>query len=303
MDDVDLKIILLLMINSRLTYREISDNLQLSVNAVFKRVQNLIDLGIIQKFTARLKPYAINAIYAFIMGQSNTKEMDKVIKDLGAHENTWQIILSSRNYMYVGAMIENIHQLEPYTTFVSKVAMIRTPKVGFLSKVQYISPLDYILPKSGSMSYDKLDLEIIRALHDDSRKPVSEIAEEIKSTSSTVRRRLKRLIDEGVIDLSIDFNPEGAQDIFALLQITINPSIEKIKFAKYLNEKYQPNLFYAWTFSNLPNIIVCWVWTNNMKELNELVDNIKAETIDSIIFDIMYKALYFETWKEKILYK
>ncbi len=303
MDDVDLKIILLLMINSRLTYREISDNLQLSVNAVFKRVQNLIDLGIIQKFTARLKPYAINAIYAFIMGQSNTQEMDKVIKDLGAHENTWQIILSSRNYMYVGAMIENIHQLEPYTTFVSKVAMIRTPKVGFLSKVQYISPLDYILPKSGSMSYDKLDLEIIRALHNDSRKPVSEIAEEIKSTSSTVRRRLKRLIDEGVIDLSIDFNPEGAQDIFALFQITINPSIEKIKFAKYLNEKYHPNLFYAWTFSNLPNIIVCWVWTNNMKELNELVDNIKAETIDSIIFDIMYKALYFETWKEKILYK
>jgi DNA-binding Lrp family transcriptional regulator len=303
MDDVDLKIILLLMNNSRLTYREISDNLELSVNAVFKRVQNLLEVGIIQRFTARLKPYAINAIYVFIMGQSNTQKMDEVIDTLGSHENTWQIILSSRNYMYIGAILKNIHQLEPYTAFVTKITLMQTPKVGFLSGVQYISSIPYIIPKSGSMSYDKLDLEIIQSLHDDSRRPVSEIAEEIKSTSSTVRRRLNRLIDEGVIDLSIDFNPEGAQDIFALFQITVNPSVEKLKFAKYLNEKYHPNLFYAWTFSNLPNIIVCWVWTNNMKELNGLIDNMKAETIDSIIFDIMYKVLYFETWKEKILYK
>ncbi len=39
MDEIDLKIILLLMNNSRLTYREISDYLGLSVNALYKRVQ------------------------------------------------------------------------------------------------------------------------------------------------------------------------------------------------------------------------------------------------------------------------
>ena len=67
--------------------------------------------------------------------------------------------------------------------------------------------------------------------------------------------------------------------------------------------KFHPNLFYCWTFSNLPNIILCWVWANNTKELTELVENIKKENIDSIIFDIMYKVYYFDTWKEKLLYK
>ncbi len=42
MDESDLKIILLLMNNSRLTYREISDYLGLSVNAIYKRVQRAL---------------------------------------------------------------------------------------------------------------------------------------------------------------------------------------------------------------------------------------------------------------------
>ncbi len=303
MDETDLKIILLLFNNSRLTYREISDHLGLSVNAVYKRVQILIDLKIIEKFSAKLKSYAINAIYTFVFGQCNAQDIDKAISELGKHENTWQIILSSRNYMYIGAMLESIHQLDEYSSFVSQTVEIQSPKIGLLSGVQYTAPIPYIVPKSRSMNYDKLDLEIIRSLNKDSRKPISEIADDVNSTSSTIRRRLARMIEEGIIELSIDFNPEASNDIFALFQITINPMVDKNEFAKYLNENFHPNLFFCWTFSNLPNLILCWVWANTMKELTELVENIKKENIDSIIIDIMYKVFYFDTWKEKLIYK
>jgi len=303
MDDTDLKIILLLINNSRLTYREISNYLGLSVNAVYRRVQTLMDLNIIQRFSARLKPYAVNAIYIFIFGQSNSQEIDKVISQLGNHDNTWQIMLSSRNYVYIGGMLENIHQLEDYSSYVSQCLEIQSPQVGLLSNVQYNTPIPYILPKSKSMNYDKLDLEIIRSLHKDSRKPISEIADEVSSTSNTIRRRLTRLIEEGIIDLSINFNPEESDDIFALFQITVNPSVDKIEFAKNLNVKYEPNLFFCWTFSNLPNLILCWVWANNMKELTQLAENIKKEKIEILLFDIMSKVFYFDTWKEDMLYK
>ncbi len=303
MDELDLKIILLLMNNSRLTYREISDYLGVSINAVYKRVQTLVDLRIIERFAARLKPYAINAIYTFIFGQSETQDMDKAITELKNNDNTWQIALSSRNYMYIGAMLENIHQLDEYSSFISKAAKIQSPKIGLLSGVQYIAPIPYIVPKSRAMNYDKLDLEIIRSLHNDSRKPISEVADEVNSTSNTIRRRLTRMIKEGIIELSIDFNPEASNDIFATFQIIVKPSVDKNEAAQLLNEKYHPNLFYCWTFSNLPNVILCWVWADTMKELTELVENIKKENIDSLIFDIMYKVYYFDTWKEKILYK
>jgi len=200
-------------------------------------------------------------------------------------------------------MLENIHQLDEYSSYVSQTLKIQSPKIGLLSGVHYTAPIPYIVPKSRAMNYDKLDLEIIRALHNDSRKPISEIADEVKSTPNTIRRRLARMIEEGIIDLSINFNPEASNDIFATFQITVKPTVDKNEIAQLLNDKYHPNLFYCWTFSNLPNIILCWVWANNTKELTELVESIKKENIDSIIFDIMYKVYYFETWKEKILYK
>jgi DNA-binding Lrp family transcriptional regulator len=290
------------MNNSRLTYREISDYLGLSVNAAYKRVQNLIELGIIERFTARLKPYAINALYTFIFGQSNTTVDNNLIRKVGEHENTWQIILSSRNYIYIGSMLKEIHQLEEYSQFISEMAKIQSPNVGLLSGIQYTSPVPYIVPKSSSMDYDILDIEIIRSLHKDARKPITKIADDVNSTPNTVRRRLDRLIEEGIIELSINFNPKASNDIFAVFQIEINPTINKADFAKELNEKYHPNLFYVWTFSNLPNLIHCWVWTNNMKELNDLAQNVKEEPINSLIFDIMYQAFYFDTWKEKKLY-
>jgi hypothetical protein len=40
-----------------------------------------------------------------------------------------------------------------------------------------------------------------------------------------------------------------------------------------------------------------------MKELTELIENIKKENIDSLVFDIMYKVYYFDTWKESLLYE
>ncbi|MBD3193955.1 MAG: winged helix-turn-helix transcriptional regulator [Candidatus Lokiarchaeota archaeon] len=303
MDELDLKIILLLMNNSRLTYREISDYLDLSVNAIYKRVQNLVDLGIIESFTARLKPYAINAIYIFIFGQSNKTLNTTLITQLGEHEKTWQIIQSSRNYMYIGAMLEKIFQLEEYVQFVSNIAKIQSPNVGILSGIQYTSPVPYIVPRSNSMNYDTLDIEIIRSLHRDARKTTTMVADEVKSTPNTVRRRLDRLIKEGIIELSINFNPKASSDIFAVFQIETNPNVNKTNFAKMLNEKYHPNLFYVWTFSNLPNLINCWVWTNNMEELHEVAEKIKRENINSLIFDIMYQAFYFDTWKEQKLYE
>jgi len=304
MDETDIKIIILLIVNSRLSYREISEHLGLSVNAVYKRVQTLIDLEIIKKFTANINPYAANAIYTFIFGESKSTDIDKLPTLIAEHDSTSHIILSSRNYLYIGAMLKNIHQLDEYSSFITKTAEIETPIIGLLHGVHYSSPIPYSVPRSRSMNLDKLDLSIIRSLHDDSRKPISEVAEEVNSTANTVRRRLSRMMDEGLIELTIQFNPEKANDSFSLFQIKLKSTADKHLFGEKISEKYNPYLFFGWTFSNLPNMILCWIWTNNMKELNDLVANLKQEEeVDSIKYDIASKGIFFDTWKEKLLYQ
>ena len=302
MDKEDLKLVLLLMINSRLTYREIADYLGLSVNAVYKRINTLVNLGIIQQFTARLKSYAINAIYAYFFGECEIEDTDFLSEELGKHPNTALLMFSSRDYLYIGSFLKNINALDEYSSFVSQKAKMKSPKIGFLSGVHSASQIPYVTPKTTPVKYSELDKAIIRSLHKDSRKPISEIAEEIRSTSNTVSNKITKMYDDGLLELSINFYPEASNDIFSVFRIELDPSVNRDELANKLMDKFSPHIFFVWVFGNMPNFMQCWVWCNNMKQLNDIIKDIRKEKIDSFQSDIIHKAAFFDTWKEDLLY-
>ncbi|MHA2128209.1 MAG: winged helix-turn-helix transcriptional regulator [Promethearchaeota archaeon] len=303
MDVKDIKIIISLILNSRLTYREIGEHLGLSLNAVYKRVQNLVDSGIIERFRARINIHAIGAFYAFIFGQSQTRNMDNVIAELKENKNTSTILLTSRNFIYVGAFLKDVHELGGYSSFVSNVGNIQSPSVGLRDGSYYSNPVKFIYPRSKNLKIDKLDSSIIRVINKDSRKPISEIADDVSSTPNTVRRRLTRLVNEGLIELTLDVYLEDTADIFTFLLINLDPTADRVHMSKLISEKYQPYVMFCWTFSNLPTTILCWVWTNTIKQLNNLIENLKTEKIESVETDIIRKGLFLDTWVDDLLYK
>ncbi|MFW9951628.1 MAG: Lrp/AsnC family transcriptional regulator, partial [Candidatus Thorarchaeota archaeon] len=218
----------------------------------------------------------------------------------GEHKNTYNIYLSSRNYVYVGALLQNIHELDEYSSFVSKIADLKTLTLGLLYEVFYTSPLRYRNPVSRKMSLDKLDLKIISSLKEDSRKPISEVAEEVGSTPKTIRRRLSRMIKEGLIRLTINFNPFSSDYIFSLLQLKLPPDSKKEEIANALIKEFNPNIFFCWSFSNIPNFLLCYAWSKTINDLNDLIEEITKKQVDSVIADVLFKELYFDTWREKL---
>jgi DNA-binding Lrp family transcriptional regulator len=211
-------------------------------------------------------------------------------------------MFSSRNYLYVGAFLKDIRQLDNYSTFISQKATMKSPIIGFLSGVHSSSQIPYIIPQEIPVKISNLDKAIIRSLNKDSRKPISEVAEEVRSTPNTVSRRLERMFEEGILELSINFYPEASSDVFVVFQITIDPSANRDELAKEIMKKFSPHIFFIWTFSNLPNFMHCWVWCNNMKQLNDIIKDLRKEKIEKITSDIVHKAAFFDTWKEELLY-
>lgn len=62
------------------------------------------------------------------------------------------------------------------------------------------------------MSLDRLDLRIIRSLSQNARKPYSVIANELEISDATVRKRVNRLVEEGIIkqfNLLLDYHRIG----------------------------------------------------------------------------------------------
>ncbi len=75
---------------------------------------------------------------------------------------------------------------------------------------------------------DLIDLKILEELHQDSRISFNEISQKIGKTEATVRRRVKKLIDDGTIkkftiEYSIDSKPKTRATV------KIEPDFKEIK--------------------------------------------------------------------------
>lgn len=75
---------------------------------------------------------------------------------------------------------------------------------------------------------DLLDLKIIEELKNNSRISFNNISQKIDKTEATVRRRVKKLLEEGVIiRFTIDYNIESKQNISATIKAV--PDFKDIK--------------------------------------------------------------------------
>jgi Lrp/AsnC family transcriptional regulator for asnA, asnC and gidA len=75
-------------------------------------------------------------------------------------------------------------------------------------------------------SLDVLDLKIIRALQADARKPVTRLAKEVGANQATVRKRIEKLVEAGIIQhftVSLDYHKLG-RAIKAFVGLRVQPA-------------------------------------------------------------------------------
>jgi DNA-binding Lrp family transcriptional regulator len=291
--------------NSRLSYRELADKLDLSVNAVHKRIQALTESGVIRTFTAKVSLFSLKALNVLVFGKSEAQSIDEARDNLGKNKSTYWVAVAGGNYLYVGAYLENISQLEPYVAYVKKEAKMLDPTVGIISWGQTagITPWEQLPAPSDAVLYP-LDYQIIYALRKNSRKPLSDVAEMLGVSAKTVRRRLSRMIREGLIELSIQWYPDASNDIMTMFHLYLKSSVEKSKIEPILIKKYSPNALFFWSFSNLPDLLLCVVWTNTMKELRDIRKGFQSEEVfESIVPNVLYTGYIFDTWRDELVLK
>jgi DNA-binding Lrp family transcriptional regulator len=296
MDKTDIVLSMLLLNNSRVSYRQLADKLDLSMNAVHRRIQSLIDSGIIHSFTARINLGALRAMTAIVYGKSESDSLSTVHEKLGTQGSIYWVALAGGNQLYVGAYLKNISELEPLTDYVRKEALMPNPTVGILP-----SPSSYTHAVSVEESLYPLDWQIIWSIHDNSRKPVAEIAEELGVAAKTVRRRLTAMIKKGLMELSMKWYPDVSNDIMSIIHVRLKPTAEK-NVANDILKRYFPTMLFYFSFVNIPNELVIVVWTNTMKELREFQRHLAGEeTVASMVSNILYAGYIFDTWRDKLV--
>jgi DNA-binding Lrp family transcriptional regulator len=253
-------------------------------------------MGIIRKFTAKLSIFAQNAIHVLVFGNSKTISIRDLVPKLAKNKSIYWLAVGGGNVLYIGAFLKNIAELEALGRFIKETAEMPEPTVGIT-----FSPVPLILKNlKHEAKLCDLDYKIVRALKDDSRKATSVIAEEIGVSAKTVSRRLSRMIQNFLIELSIDWYPDAANDIMSVIHVHLKPEANPSS-ADYILQKYYPHTLFYWGFSNIPSTYVFVVWNSTSKELKNINESLEEEPlIQSVAPNIIYTGYVLNSWRDEI---
>jgi DNA-binding Lrp family transcriptional regulator len=292
LDRTDISLCLFLMEDSRAPYHELASRLGLSINAVHKRIGILTRLGIIRAFTVHPSLISLGSVTVWIYGGSEAEHPGDLHKALSVNDRTYWVANSGGGFIYVGGYLRDISELDEYVDFVKRVGVIGDPTVG-------------IIPALGRPPKERLrplDYQILAAMAKDSRKAVTDVAAEVKASAKTVHRRLERMVENKLVEFTIEWYPDKSNDIVSLCQVEVTQRFDRQEVRNTLRKNFPQNILVEMPFSNLPNMLMAFMWTNSMKEMEDIRERIGTlEGVKSVSLNILQIGYIFDTWRDKLV--
>ena len=211
MDEVDKGILFGLLQNCRTPYRTLAKQFGMTANAVKKRVQKLIDTGVIVQFTADLSPAMVNGdnFVAIISTDGGEKE-EECLNLIGSHILVREVgILSGSSYLAMGTSIGS-ESLRDLGSFLRGIQNVDNVELHSLVK-------DANHGKRTELT--KLQLRVLKCLVKDPRMPTNEISEITGLTVRRTRTTIKNLLESGAVSLGIRWNLSAGDGFVFLLRI------------------------------------------------------------------------------------
>ncbi len=123
---------------------------------------------------------------------------------------------------------------------------------------------------------DSLDREILAILRRDSRTPYTEIADEVGTSEGTVRNRVERLVDEGVIERFTVATRTG--NVKAMIEVGVAVDVDTTEVSERMAEWSEVD--FVWQVSGEEDIVVV-ADTTDTGALNDLIT--KAREMDEVV--------------------
>ena len=123
---------------------------------------------------------------------------------------------------------------------------------------------------------DSLDREILAILRRDSRTPYTEIADRVGTSEGTVRNRVERLVDEGVIERFTVATRTG--NIKAMIEVGVAVDVDTTEVSERMAEWSEVD--FVWQVSGEEDIVVV-ADTTDTGALNGLIT--QAREMDEVV--------------------
>jgi DNA-binding Lrp family transcriptional regulator len=305
MDDTDRELLVLISQNPRMHFRELAKRLEISRQAVHRRVQALTECGVMKPSIAMVSFSFLDAVSVAVWGFSKTTSMEKTLDRLGEGDRTRRVVVAGGNYLYVIGFLRNISELDNYVEFVRRTAEIPETVVGIYN-VENDDLMPYSVDgsrsqKHGDIDLSALDFKIIGSLRDDARRPMAEIAKMVGVSTKTVRRHLENLTSRGALDMSVPMDMTLGGDLFMVMHVNLKYGADKRDVGRRLLSKHYFKDQYIRTHSNLPSLLAWVLWSDKISEVRRaLKETSEDKDVTSVMINFAYMERIYKTWRDRL---
>jgi DNA-binding Lrp family transcriptional regulator len=183
----------------------------MTANAIKKRVQKLVDTGVIAQFTAELSPAMVDGEnFLAIVFTDGRESEERLLHHIGSHILVREVgILSGSAYLVMGTHVGS-ESLRDFGSFLRGIDNVRSVELHSLVK-------DALHGRKTELT--KLQLRVLRCLSEDPRMPTKEISEHSGLTVRRTRMIINSLLESGAIFLGIRWNLSAGEGFVFLLKI------------------------------------------------------------------------------------
>jgi DNA-binding Lrp family transcriptional regulator len=301
MDEVDLRICQLLFANSRLSQRDITDQLGIGAANTHRRIQSLVEEGVIRVFTANISRSYLGAVAVQVDGVCGCRSVEGALKQLGSNGSVSSVLVSAANLTSLTLILPNINDLGLAVEHIRKALQMQQPKVTISMKI-YVGTQPLEKEFTGGRELGRIDYRIINALHHNSRKPVIDLADEIDITPKTARYHLEMMEKEGSIEYGLDWDPARTVGASFVVRIDMKQGFDRGELINRISQRYGPRFILTFVHSNVLDYVCGYCWTPTVAQHNELIVSLKSDdAVSDVRSGIIHDQWSLETWRDKLL--
>ncbi|MHA3963743.1 MAG: winged helix-turn-helix transcriptional regulator [Candidatus Thorarchaeota archaeon SMTZ1-45] len=281
MDEIDKRIILQLDENCRKSYEAMARKFGMTANAIKKRVNRLLDEGLIRRFIVGLSLEMIGAELVIALVQTDGTEFpEEFMKQIGESIDAIQV-------SPVACGIGSLYCVFAFATGPKGILELG----GHLRSMKPTTNVDIhilVYPKGKKMELSKTHLKVLKALLEDPRMAISDISKRAGLTARRVRRALNELQDGGAVHLSVFWSLGSGSLTEVLVRIEWDSATASAdEIVNWLRKRYQHEFWSPFISATSPTIFARCV-VEQLEKADQIMRQLKkapfAEKISSLVF-------------------
>ena len=289
----DVALLHVLMRDSRATEQQICGITGMPSGEVAKRTEAMVEAGVIRSFTTKPSLTSLGAISVLVYGKSRLSTLEEAKDRLISNDRVAWAALSGAGRLYVALHLHDINEKDVQLRKVEGEAMLLRPTAAVR---------DLFGSQIGTHEYDQLDWGVVRSLSKDSRKPVEDVARDLGRTVEEVDGHLGRMMQNGLLDFSIEFDPNQCANPMCLFHVeTIDPYALEDR-VRMVMERNAPALLFFNTYSNVRQLMTTMAIPQDFEDLRSIMRSLRGEGgFGYVEANPILSSCLMDTWRDKMV--